>query len=145
MADTPTRAEMIEALRERVAHLEYHRGRGPLGQRLHELECMRAALRELEAGGWRPISEATEQFVLGWVPLLSRPTACSAALAAIEASGYSIHRFHDWQPDPAWQHGPPAPRICPRCGAREDGLLSGISCTPELAATLAARPRDAGG
>jgi len=40
----PNRLEQIAALRERVAHLEAYRGRGPQGKRLHELRCLRAAL-----------------------------------------------------------------------------------------------------
>lgn len=43
-----TREEMLGALRERVAHLEIHRGRGRIVARLHELECMRAALHALQ-------------------------------------------------------------------------------------------------
>jgi len=43
-----TREEMLSALRERVAHLEIHRGRGRIAARLHELECMRAALDALQ-------------------------------------------------------------------------------------------------
>lgn len=78
-----TREEMIEALRERVAHLEYHRGRGPLGKRLHELECMRAALRELEAGGWQSRATApdTDEPILGYSPI-------AGDLAEDEQSGH---------------------------------------------------------
>ena len=49
-----TSEEVIDALRLRIAHLEIHRGRGPITARLHELECMRVALRELEdrTGPW---------------------------------------------------------------------------------------------
>jgi len=44
----PTRQQVLHALRERIAHLEIYRGRGAINARLHELESMRAALRELE-------------------------------------------------------------------------------------------------
>ena len=45
----PSREEILWVMRERVAHLLIHRGRGRIAARIHELECMRAALRLLEA------------------------------------------------------------------------------------------------
>jgi hypothetical protein len=53
----PTRQEVLRAMRERVAHLEIHRGRGRIGARIHELACMRVALRELEAAKGEPEEE----------------------------------------------------------------------------------------
>ena len=53
----PTRAEVLWVMRERIAHLEIHRGRRPIKARIHELECMRVALRELEAARTGPWGE----------------------------------------------------------------------------------------
>jgi len=50
----PTREEVLWVMRERIAQLEIHRGRGPIKARLHELECMRVALRSLEAARTGP-------------------------------------------------------------------------------------------